>query len=382
MKKRNITKWLYWFTFSVAVILVYKTLDNFSEIMNFLGSLANLLMPFILAIIIAYLFYVPARKVENIYRKMKLGPKLARTLSVFTVYIIAILLIMLLINCVIPPIAESIKELGNALPEYYNKAVEAIENIDEDSILNKIDLESAINKLKEFDITTIISFDNVTQYISKAIGVANAIFNVFVMIIVSIYLLLERRDIKQFFIRLSQAIFKRDMQKSVGEYVAKSNEIFINFIYCQIIDGIIIGVITSIAMSIIGVKYAVLLGFLIGLFNIIPYFGAIIAIILTIAVTLLTGGVNQAIVVAITLIVLQQIDSNIINPKILGQGLKISPILIIFAVTVGGHYFKVLGMFLAVPIVAILKILINDYIEVKKEQRKREEKIIKESQNT
>ena len=135
----------------------------------------------------------------------------------------------------------------------------------------------------------------------------------------------------------------------------------------------IIVIATSIAMSIIGVKYAVLLGFLIGLFNIIPYFGAIIAVAITVLITIFTGGINQAILVAIILIILQQIDSNIINPKIIGEGLKVSPILIIFAVTVGGHYFDVLGMFLAVPVVAIIKILINDYIEIKKVQRIKEE---------
>ena len=111
------------------------------------------------------------------------------------------------------------------------------------------------------------------------------------------------------------------------------------------------------------VKYAVLLGFVIGLFNMIPYFGAIIAVIIAIGVTLLTGGIPQAIWLAIVIIILQQIDANIINPKIVGDSLKISPILVMFAVTVGGAYFGVLGMFLAVPIVAVIKILLNDYAE-------------------
>lgn len=373
MEKRNITKWIYWFTFSVAVIAVYKTLDNFSDIMNWIGSLIGVLMPFILAIIIAYLFYIPARKLEGIYRKIGISPKKARVLSVFSVYIVAILLIVIMINCVFPPIIESVKELINALPGYYNQAVDFVENAEDDTILSKIDIETIINKLKEFDFASLINTDNISQYINGVIGVANAIFGLFVMIVVSIYLLLERGEIREFFGRLSGAIFKKNVQKSIGEYVEKTNEIFINFIYCQIIDGIIIGIITSIAMSIIGVKYAVLLGFLIGLFNIIPYFGAIIAVAITVLITIFTGGINQAILVAIILIILQQIDSNIINPKIIGEGLKVSPILIIFAVTVGGHYFDVLGMFLAVPVVAIIKILINDYIEIKKVQRIKEE---------
>lgn len=123
-------------------------------------------------------------------------------------------------------------------------------------------------------------------------------------------------------------------------------------------------------MSLLGVKYAVLLGFIIGLFNLIPYLGAIIAIVLAVIITIFTGGINQAIWMAIIVIILQQIDANIINPKIIGNSLKISPILIVFSVTVIGAYFGIMGMFLAVPIVAVIKLIINDYINYKEVLKK------------
>ena len=119
----------------------------------------------------------------------------------------------------------------------------------------------------------------------------------------------------------------------------------------------------SVALTIMKVKYAVLLGFLIGVFNLIPYFGAIIAVIVACLITIFTGGFVQAIWVAVVLIILQQIDANIINPKILRDALEISKILIIFAVTVGGAYFGVLGMFLGVPAIAVIKMMLDDYIE-------------------
>ena len=86
---------------------------------------------------------------------------------------------------------------------------------------------------------------------------------------------------------------------------------------------------------------------------------------ISIIITIFTGGITQAIWMAVIVVILQQIDANIINPKIIGNTLKISPILVIFAVTVGGAYFGILGMFLAVPIVAVMKILVLDYIEFK-----------------
>ena len=129
------------------------------------------------------------------------------------------------------------------------------------------------------------------------------------------------------------------------------------------------GILATVAMSIIGVRYSVLLGFMIGLFNIIPYFGAIIAVAISILITIITGGISQAIIMTIVVVILQQIDANIINPKIIGNSLEMSPILIIFAVTVGGAYFGVLGMFLAVPVAAVLKIVVNDYIELKNKRK-------------
>ena len=178
--------------------------------------------------------------------------------------------------------------------------------------------------------------------------------------------------IKNFFIKLIRALFSENTSKSVIDYLGKTNKIFLNFIYCQILDGVIVGIISSIALTLLNVKYGILLGFMIGLLNIIPYFGAIIAIAIAAIITLFTGGLEQAIIMLIITIILQQIDSNIINPHILGEGLKINPIIIIFAVTVGGAYFNVLGMFLAVPIVAIIKLLLQDYIKYREENKKEE----------
>ena len=122
-------------------------------------------------------------------------------------------------------------------------------------------------------------------------------------------------------------------------------------------------------MSIIGVKYSVLLGFMIGLFNVIPYFGAIFAVAISVLITIITGGLSQAIIMAIVVIILQQIDSNIINPKILGSSLDISQLIVIGAVALGGAYFGVLGMFLGVPVATVLKIIICDWVEYKNKQK-------------
>ena len=375
---KGISKWLYYFTLGMALIFVYKFVSDFGALWSFAQRVVSVIMPFILGVIVAYLFYRPVTFLERLLNKNKKLEKVSRPISIFAIYIIAILLIILLINCVMPPVKESIQELINNFPNYIEDAKNYVSNADENSILKKVNVEEAINKIQSFDIGAYLSTDRILGYINTVIGVFGAVFNIFVTIVISIYILLQRKDIKEFLKKLGKSMFDEPAYTRLSKYFTTSNKILLDFIYCQIIDAIIIGILVSIALSIIGVKYSILLGFFIGLFNIIPYFGAIIAIAVAVLITVFTGGIQQALIMAVTVIILQQIDANIINPKILGDGLKISPILVIFAVTIGGEFFGVIGMFLSVPVIAILKLLIVDFIEIR-EKKKKEQLEIKNS---
>ena len=374
MKKlKNETKWLYWFTLIVAIVVVYKVLDNFTDIGGWLNELMKVIKPFLMALLLAYLLYIPCRKIEGLYRKNKILRKKARGLSVATTYILAILIIALLVKTLVPMLSKSILELAGNLPGYYESAIKYIEELPEDNILKNDIVQEAITKLQEIDITKLLDLDNLTMYIEKVIGIANGIFSTFVTIVVSIYILLERGEILKFIKRLNNSLFNEKNCRRINRYFEKGNEIFFKYISGQVLDAIVVGIIMSIALSIMNVRYALLLGFLIGLFNLRPYFGAIIAVIVTSLITIFTGGFMQAIWVAIILIVLQQIDANIINPKILKDALKISKILIIFSITIGGAYFGVLGMFLGVPVIAVIKMMIYDYIETNEKNYEQKE---------
>lgn len=368
-------KWLYWFVFAVAVIVVYKTLDNFSDITNWVKGIFDVLMPFLIGIFLAYLFYIPSRNIERVYQKSKIKfiHKKARVLSVITVYVLAIILLIIAFNFIVPNIAESITDLVNNLGSYYNNTIKSLENLSEDSILREIDIQKVVDGLKNINIEQYFNIDSIIQYAKGAIGIANGIFDSFVSFIVSIYVLVERTAILAFFRKLGKAILKPKTCETIGYYFHKTNAIFFKFVSSQLLDALVVAILTSVAMLILGVKYAVLLGFLIGLSNLIPYFGAIVGVGISIIITIFTGGFGQAIWMAIIVIILQQIDANIINPKIVGNSLEISPLLVIFAVTVGGAYFGILGMFLAVPVFAVLKLLIEDYIEYRTFLKTREE---------
>lgn len=375
MNSKEWKKWLFWFTFAVACIAVYKTVDSVAEIFAVIGEFFGMLMPFLMAVLIAYILYIPCRGVENTLKKakFKLIKNHARGLSVLIVYTISILLIFLSIKFILPSVSESITDLANNIPNYYNNAIDYLNNVDKDSLWYKLNIKEYISSLQEIrlekEIVKWIDLENISSYIQGIVGATSIIFDAFVTFVVSIYMLLERSDIKSFLHNLSKVIFDKKTNDTIAKYYNKTNSIFFTFITSQIIDAFIVGIITSIAMNIMNVKYAVLLGFIIGLFNVIPYFGAIVAVIFAVIITAFTGGIAQALWVAVIITALQQIDANIINPRILGTSLNLSPILVIFSVTCGGAYFGPLGMFLGVPVCAFIKLIVLDFIKYENDKK-------------
>lgn len=369
--KKNLSKWMYYFLLGFALIIIYKFLDNFTAIGEAIKRFFNVITPFFAGALIAYLLYIPASRIEKKLKKSKkkILKKKSRGLSVLITYILAVLVIVLVFNVILPIIINSVMELVNNFQGYWNTAIAKLNSLPQESILKSQQVQDIIKNIGEaiqnIDFKQYISTEKITEYIKGVLGVASGIFDVFVSIVVSVYILLQRNQMLEFFEKMIMVIFDKRTCKKIEGYIDSTNKIFYKFISSQLLDGIIVGILVTIAMSIIDVRYSILLGFMIGLFNVIPYFGAIIAVAVSILITLITGGISKTLIMAVAVIILQQIDSNIINPRIIGNSLEISPLLVIFAVTVGGAYFGVLGMFLAVPVATVLKIFVNDWLEYK-----------------
>ncbi len=373
--KNHWKKWMYWFLLAVAIILVYKAVDNFGNINDIFNKFFNILTPFLAGVFIAYIFYMPCKKIEEalLKSKNKFIKKKARGLSILTVYLIILMVLVILINFILPVVFESIVDLLNNIGTYYQISINRYNSLPEDSLLKGEIINDLIQNIQQIDIKQYFALDRIMEYIMSAISAATGIFDVFVAFIVSIYILAERTAIVKFLKNFAKAIFKDNTYKNIDKYYNNSNAIFFKFIASQFLDAIIVGITVTIAMSIMGIKYAPFLGFMIGLFNMIPYIGAIIATVIAAIITLITGGLSQAIWMLIVVIILQQIDANIINPKIVGKSLKISPLLVLFAITIGGAYFGILGMFLAVPVIAVIRIIVEDYINYKLAVKKSKE---------
>lgn len=375
MNGREWKKWLFYFSLGTILIIIFKTIDSVSAIYNGFANLLNIIMPFVMAVLLAYMLFLPGKKIEAIFEKSKIKflSNHKRALSVFIVYLIFLLIIFMVFTFLIPSASESLKDLVGNIPKYLTILNDSLNNIKDDSIIGQLGIKEYIQNISNVNITDQfakwISFDNAGIYIKNIVGGASLIFDVFVTFIVSVYVLVERDSIKKFLMDIAYAMFDDKWYEVCIKYSRRLNSIFYGFISGQVVDAFIVGVISVIAMSIMNVKYAVLLGTLIGVFNIIPYFGAIFGILFAIVITIFTGGFKSAAILAIVIVVLQQIDANIINPRIIGNNLHISPILVIFSVTVGGAYFGPLGMFLGVPILAIIKEIVLDFINYKNREK-------------
>ena len=378
-------KFFYWLTLGIILIVVYKILDDITGIASAISGFFKIIGPIIAGIFVAYFLYIPCSKVEKLLKKSKYKfvKTKARTFSIAIVYIIAFIVIALISTYILPVIIESSIELLTNLQGYFEQAVNKYQNLPDDSILKSGFVADSINVVKSVDIKQYININNIMAYAKEAIGLINGIVNIFVTIIVSIYVLIERTKIYMFIKKAAKATMKEARYNTLSKYFNSANKIFLGFISSQVIDGIVVGIITTIAMIIMGIKYAPFLGFLIGLFNIIPYVGAIIAVVIAAIITLFTGGVSQAIWMIFVVVILQQIDANIINPKIIGNNLKMSPLLVLIAIIIGGAYWGMLGIFVAVPVSALIKIIAEDYIDYKTKlkQTKKETEQKREEQN-
>lgn len=367
MKKDKIMgtkRWIYWVSIGIVLILVYKFLDNFSGIGKWVSNLFSVLIPFLIGIIIAYILYLPCVKIEKQLKKNK-KLKHTRGLSITIVYLITLALIALIVKFIMPVLIDSVKDLISNIQNYYN-------SIDSNEFHTNIApwfqeniLKPIVEYIKNIDFTEMFTAEKIKTYITSAFGAVKVILNIFISVICSIYILAQRESLVGFIKKIAKALMNKKGYDKFVKYFSKGNQIFLQFISSQVLDAFVVAVITSLAMSIIGVKYSLLLGVFIGISNLIPYFGAIFGVCISVVITLLTGGIKQALIMAIAVTILQQIDANIINPRITSSKLKISPLLVIFSVTIGGAYFGVLGMFVSVPVITLIKIIIDEYLEEK-----------------
>lgn len=345
--------------FAVLVIAIYKTWNT-----EFIGTFFNLLTPLFIGIILAYLLCFPSKKIESLLNKIPLKPvkKISRLFSIIIVYALLLICCYVLVSRLAPTLISNLYDIVSQLPNAFSRLILYIKTHNFMGYsLNTEELLDSLSSVISVDmILSYLNLESIMGYIHGIVSVSGTLMDIFIGIIISIYLILDREDFFRFGKKLSGCLFKPALNREVQKYFRKINEFIIRYIYCRLIDALIMFFVSLFALLIFRIPYAPALAAIVAVFNIVPYIGSILSTIILILVTLFTGGINSAVLVGVMMFILQQIDGNVIAPFLVKDKLKINPVVVLVAVILGGGYGGILGIMIGVPLFAVIRLLVND----------------------
>lgn len=369
---------LYAFLTIALSILFYLSLGNLGNFLEWstvkFTDIRKILSSVIMAISIAYILNPGVRWFEiNVYNKIggiNSNKKLSRILSIITIYLFLFGLISMVIVFVAPQIATSMADISRRVPEYINSTIEIVEDLSNrwSGELNAANQVYDITGHVERNINQIFTnAGNILDYVFNNLilgimSVTSGIFNFVLGIIISFYLLGDKESFKRGTEKILLAIFHKKTVKKIKDLGREADTLFGKYVIGKFVDSLIIGIICFIGLSILKIRYALLISTIIGITNMIPYFGPFIGAVPAVIITFFDSPIN-AFWIIIFILILQQFDGLILGPKILGDSVGLKPFWIIFSIVLGGGLYGVLGMFLGVPVMAIIITFGNKLID-------------------
>ena len=349
----------------VAIIaIIFLMIANWGVVLAVIGKFLTILMPFILGF--ACFINPLVKRVHSLLNRMKpgKGAKIKKAFSVIISYVVVIGVITVLLIYIIPQIKASIGELGNTIQDGYQYMITHQKELNEK--IPFIGLGGGIEYIKEFAYKKIMS--NGSEILPYVYHVSSSLlttsYNVLMGLVISIYIILDMKKLKRSARKVVYALSPKKKEQEVWQTMKQCSHIFNGFLIGKMIDSLIIGILCLIAMSILKLPYALLLSLIVCITNMIPYFGPIIGAIPGVMIYLFID-IRYAFIFALMILILQQFDGLYLGPKILGDQTGIKPLWVIFGITVGGAYFGVMGMFLGVPVVAVIMYLLQLFLDKK-----------------
>lgn len=343
---------------------------NIDNILGFFGKIINVLSPFIIGLCLAYVLNIPSIKFEKLLKEKIKNPKFPyRVVSIVLSLIIFILLILFIAFLLIPELIENITLLIQNIPGIIN-------NI-ETYLTNLLEEYPAIQK----EISNVFSTDNLSNIIMNILNsflsssvnlissLVSSIFSIFTSLIFAIYMLSQKEKLITSIQRIMKAYVKEHHYNKIMNIFRQSNRVFNKFICGQCVEALILGLIFFAVLTIFKFPYALIISVLTSITALIPIFGALIALVVGALLILITSPIKAGIFVVIFLVI-QQIEGNLIYPKVVGASVGLSPILTLLAITIGGGLFGIVGMFISIPIASIINSLlvsdVNKRLSIKK----------------
>lgn len=364
-------------------ILLFFIIFKINIILGLFGKIMGILQPIIYGLAIAYLINPVVTKSENFLLKIcskffKTGNKTKKAIKFICIFLgmaIFIFTVSIIFILVVPELIKSISGFITDFPE--NFAVfrlwltKRMEHHPEIVSAISQNLENAMQYFESYFETQILPKLNtyIGQFTNIILGTLNVIKNLIIGLIVTVYALNSKDTFKGEFKKLIYAILKPQQADTFLDTARHSHSIFSGFISGKIIDSLIIGVLCFIILSILKMPYTLLVSVIVGITNVIPFFGPYIGAIPS-AILILIVNPIQGLHFIIFIIILQQFDGNILGPKILGDSTGLSAFWVLFSILLGGGLFGIIGMILGVPTFAVIYYLAKTYIEstLKKKQ--------------
>lgn len=361
---------IYAFTALVALILFAVLISNITPVIGAIKHLLHVLIPFIVGGIIAFVLtpivnFLDESLFEKCFKIKK--PKVRAGLSIAMTYIIFLGLITLALIKLVPEMGASISELVGKSKSVYGSIMNNLNAIND--YFSEIDFSNIIDAAKENLPSILTNVGDILKVslpkiFSTSYSIVQAVINILLAVAVSIYMVCDKRRIAMASTKLVYTLLKPEKAEKLIENAKESFQIFTGFIIGKSIDSLIIGILTFFILTIFHLKYSLLVAVIVGVTNMIPFFGPFIGAIPGVLLYLCIEPVDALIFVGIILAI-QQFDGWILGPMILGDSTGVRPIWVIFGITVGGAYFGFAGMFLGVPITAVIVYLVNKAVDKK-----------------
>ncbi|MCH5273672.1 MAG: AI-2E family transporter [Lachnospiraceae bacterium] len=377
-KYSNYIKWGLTVVCTVTVCLViFFLMFRYKDLADFLHKLSGILLPVIIGAIISYLLNPIVNFIERLLKRlflrMKLSHRKAGNLSlgiaIFTSLALLFVLVYSIISLILPELYRNVSNFVSNFESYTDTVSNWFSNLDilknNPALSNNLEqlLDKMTTSIEDWVSTALLgSLSGILSGLTFGIiGVFNTIIDIVVGLIVSVYILYSKRKYTGMAKKLTYAVFKPKIANTILSLAAESNKIFSGFISGKLLDSLIIGMICFIALSLFHMPYVLLISVIIGVTNIIPFFGPFIGAIPSAVLVLLSNPSNpkQAILFAVFILCLQQFDGNILGPKILGDSTGLSALMVVVAILIGGGFFGFMGMFLGVPVFAVINYLLG-----------------------
>ena len=352
---------------ALVLVIIYS-----HQILGALGVAVSIIMPFAAGGAIAFVLNIPMRQIENkLLGKWnnKYSEKLKRPVSIVLTLLFVVLLITILIATVVPQVGKAVADVAKQIPMFADRIMAIVSDLQQQypEMGRQTDILSQLEQNWDAIVNGVFSFmkngfgDMLNSTIGIASGIVSRVASGFIAFIFSIYILAQKEKLGNQVNRIFKAFLPAKVNEKIQRVCTLLSRNFTNFITGQCLEACILGSMFVVSMFIFRMPYAVMIGVLIAFTALIPIVGAFIGCVVGAFLILLVSPI-KALGFVILFLVLQQIEGNLIYPRVVGSSVGLPAIWVLAAVTIGGSMFGIIGMLAFIPLVSTLYMLLRDEV--------------------